>query len=248
MKIVWMAVALLFMAGSVSAQQKAPVKKAAPKKGTKNAKKKKTSEGGEFTELICYEDGPCTFDIQKGDTLVYEVNTAGRRYDLMIVPNKFSESNLADFNWLTTGDDAKAGHVVIFAQALKSSKRYVSYLPAGELKLSDASFMWLCSDNFTEKQTTIAFDGNEPETFSSPEANAASASINYKGKPIELDGFIMQNKAEGQPDRKELWVQNITSNLLIFKLDLGKTTFMLKEVREKKVVAKPAAKPAVKKP
>jgi hypothetical protein len=48
---------------------------AKPKKST--VKKVKTSSGGqEFDELICYEDGPCTFNILKGDTLVYEVNSA----------------------------------------------------------------------------------------------------------------------------------------------------------------------------
>lgn len=241
MKLIWLLVISLFTINSVSAQ-KAPAKPAAKKTGTKpkpkKSTKKKTSATGEFDELICYEDGPCTFNIHKGDTLVYDVNMAGRQSTLFITPLKFTEGSLIDFNWSMSGTEPKSGHVSILTSGIKSSRRYLTYLSAGELKLSDASFLWLCDDNFSDitktQKTQISFDGNEAETFSSPAADAVTSTINYKGKQIDLDGLAIQTKNEGQPDRKEMWVLNITSNLLIFKLDLGKTSMMLKEVREKK--------------
>src|SRR5262245_33942719 len=52
------------------------------KKSSSNAKKLNTSGDMEFEELICYEDGPCTFTIIRKDTLVYEFSTAGKQYDL----------------------------------------------------------------------------------------------------------------------------------------------------------------------
>src|ERR1700730_15341333 len=59
------------------------------KKSSANSKKLSTSGEMEFEEVICYEDGPCTFTIIKKDTLVYEVNAAGQQYNLMVIPNKF---------------------------------------------------------------------------------------------------------------------------------------------------------------
>ena len=88
----------------------------------KNAKKIKTSGGDtEFEEVICYEDGPCTFNVLKGDTLVYEVNASGKHYNLMVVTNKFDAATIADFNWLTSAPDSKAGHVSINTQAITTS-------------------------------------------------------------------------------------------------------------------------------
>ncbi len=239
MKILWYLTAFLFLAGNVSAQ----AKKAAPaaqKSGTKSKAKrsvKKATGKTEFDELICYEDGPCTFSIHKGDTLVYDVSAAGKQYTLFVVPNKFDAAALADFNWMTSAPDSKSGHVTINTKALKSSKRYMNILPAGDLKLTDATSLWFCADNFSEitkKPTSLSLDNNSPETFSSPDDDAVSINVNYKGKDISLDGFAIQNKPEGEPDRKEIWILNISSNLLIIKMDVG-WTMQLKEVRARKI-------------
>ena len=208
---------------------------AKPKKST--VKKVKTTSGGqEFDELICYEDGPCTFNILKGDTLVYEVNAAGKQYNLFVIPNKFESSTVADFNWVATAPESKSGHVTISAAALKSGRRYLAYLPAGELKLTDASAIWMGQDNFkeiTKKKTSLTLDNGQPENFVSPDEDAVTIDINYKGKPISLEGFSIQSKPEGEPGRKEIWILNISNNLLMMKMDVG-LTMQLKEVREKK--------------
>jgi hypothetical protein len=230
---------LLMMFGAVSAQKKPVAKKSATK--SKRVTKKSTSAvKTEFDELVCYEDGPCTFSIHKGDTLVYDVFAPGSQYTLLVVPNKFDAGVVADFNWITTGAVNKKGHVVVGAKALQSGKSYLSVLPEGELKLADASALWLGADNFKDlssKETPISFDNGKPETFLSPEEDAVSAAVNYKGKEISLEGFAIQTKPEGEPDRKEIWVLNISSNLLMFKISSNNFTMQLKEVHERKVSA-----------
>ena len=161
--------------------------------------------------------------------------------NLLVIPNKFDAGVVADFNWISTGAGPKKGHVTISAKALQSGKNYLSSLPEGELKLTDASTLWLGADNFkelTKKQTPISFDKGSPETFLSPDEDAVSAPVNYKGKDISLEGFAIQTKAEGEPDRKEIWVLNISSNLLMFKISTNDFTMQLKEVHEKKTIKK----------
>ncbi len=222
-----------------------PAAKKAATKGKRVTKKSTSAVKTEFDELVCYEDGPCTFSIHRGDTLVYDVYAPGHQYTLLVVPNKFEAGVVADFNWMATGSVNKKGHVVISAKALQSGKSYLSTLPEGELKLTDASALWLGADNFSDlskKETPVSFDAGKPETFMSPEEDAVSAPVNYKGKDISLEGFAIQTKPEGEPDRKEIWVLNISSNLLMFKISSTNFTMQLKEVHEKKVAATPVKK------
>jgi hypothetical protein len=241
MKLIWMLVVCCLFTATADAQKKT-VKKGGAKsvKGKKTAKKKSTTGGSEFEELICYEEGACTFSVVRGDTLVYDVNSGGSSYQLFIVPLKYTENTISDFNWTTSAPDNRSGHVTINTAALKSSKKYVSFPQGGEQKLNDASFLWLCGDNFKEivkKITTMTIDNGAAETFTSPEEDAVTASINYKGKTIEVDGFIVQNKEEGQPGRKVVWVMNISYNLLFFKADFGNMSMVLTGVREGKAKA-----------
>ena len=246
--IIFSLLALVF--GSIAAQTKTTkttAKKAATK--SKRVTKKATSAvKTEFDELVCYEDGPCTFSIHRGDTLVYDVYTPGNQYTMLVIPNKFDAGVVADFNWITAGSINKKGHVVISSKALETGKSYLASLPEGELKLTDASALWLGGENFKDlsnKETPVSFDNGKPETFKSPDEDAVSAPVNYKGKEISLEGFAIQTKAEGEPDRKEIWVLNVSSNLLMFKISSNNFTMQLKEVRERKVAA--AAAPVKKK-
>jgi len=206
------------------------------KKSSSNSRKLNTSGDMEFEELICYEDGPCTFTIVRKDTLVYEVSSAGRTYDLLVIPNKFDGAALADFNWKMVGGDNKSGHVVINSTGINNARKYVFNLPGGETKLNDASSFWLSNLNFKEiakGSTSLSIDDGTAETFSSPPADAVSTDINYKGKPLSIEGFALQNKAEGEAGRKEIWVMNVSNNLLLIKLDNGNWSMRLKEVRMK---------------
>jgi len=186
--------------------------------------------------LICYEDGPCTFTIVRKDTLVYEVNAAGKQYDLFIIPNKFDGAALIDFNWKMAGGENKSGHVVINSAGVNNARKYTFTLPGGELKLSDASSFWMSNLNFKEVakgETTMTIDDAQMETFKSPPADAVSTDINYKGRPLSIEGFALQNKNEGEPGRKEIWVMNVSNNLLMIKIDNVNWSMKLKEVRMK---------------
>jgi len=219
----------------------APVKpkakaKAKAKKSSSSSSKLNTSGEMEFEELICYEDGPCTFTIVRKDTLVYEVNAAGKQYDLFIIPNKFDGVSIADFNWKMVGGENKSGHVVINSTGINTARKYMFTLPGGELKLTDASSFWLSNLNFKEiakGETTLSIDGGETESFKSPPADAVSTDINYKGRPLSIEGFALQNKPEGEAGRKEMWVMNVSNNLLLIKLDNVSWSIKLKEVRMK---------------
>ena len=216
------------------AKPKASTSKTKAKKSSSNAKKLNTSGDMEFEELICYEDGPCTFTIIRKDTIVYEVNAAGKQYDLLIIPNKFDGVSLVDFNWKTVGADSKSGHVVINSSGINNARKYLFNLPGGELKLTDASSIWMSNLNFKEiakGETTLSIDNAEMETFKSPPADAVSTDINYKGRPLSIEGFALQNKPEGETGRKEIWVMNVSNNLLLIKLDNISWSMRLKEVR-----------------
>lgn len=238
-KILVFSLLVLVAGGSFAQAKKATaVAKKGATKSKRVTKKSTASVKTEFDELVCYEDGPCTFNIHRGDTLVYDVYTTGNQYTMLVVPNKFDAGVVADFNWMTTGSVNKKGHVTISAKALESGKSYLASLPEGELKLTDASALWLGGENFrdlSKKETPVSIDNGKPETFKSPDEDAVSAPVNYKGKEISLEGFAIQTKSEGEPDRKEIWVLNVSSNLLMFKINSGNFNMELKEVRERKI-------------
>jgi hypothetical protein len=126
--------------------------------------------------------------------------------------------------------------VVINTQAINTARKYVMTLPGGELKLTDASSFWLSNQNFKEiakGETTLSIDDGALETFKSPPADAVSTDINYKGKPLSIEGFALQNKPEGESGRKEMWIMNVSNNLLLIKLDNVSWSIRLKEVRMK---------------
>jgi hypothetical protein len=238
MKLIFLFTVLLFSAYAADAQKaksKKPVKKSYSKTKSKTGTKIKTSGDDEFDLFICYEGGPCTFSILKGDTLVYEVNQAGKNYQMFVVPNKFDAALIADFNWYNNGSDMSKGKVVINSAGLKAADKYLSGLTSGDLKITDAtSTLWLSEKSFkeiTKGATNMSFDGGISESFSSPESDASVITINYKDKKVDLDGFIIESKPVGQTGRKELVVLNITSNLLIIKMDLDGKSIQLKEVR-----------------
>jgi hypothetical protein len=221
---------------TTAAKPKTSTKGKASKSKKSNSSKLNTSGDMEFEELICYEDGPCTFTIVKKDTLVYEVNAAGKQYDLFVIPNKFDGVSIADFNWKMVGGDNKSGHVVINATGINNARKYMYTLPGGELKLTDASSFWLSNINFKEiakGETTLSIDDGSLESFKSPPADAVSTDINYKGRPLSIEGFALQNKPEGEAGRKEMWVMNVSNNLLLIKLDNVSWSIKLKEVRMK---------------
>jgi hypothetical protein len=75
----------------------------------------------------------------------------------------------------------------------------------------------------------MSFDGKAAETFYRPEKDEVTPTINFKGKNVNIDGFIINNKEDGTGD-KTIWIHNSSANTLILKMDIG-FTIELKEVK-----------------
>ena len=241
MKLIALFTVLFFSISAIQAQKakpKKPVKKTASKTKSKTGSKIKTTGDDEYDLFICYEGGgPCTFTILKGDTLVYDVNQAGKSFQLFVVPNKFDAATIADFNWTTSAPDSRSGKVQVSTTGLKTATKYVTNFTAGDLKLTDASAVWISEKTFKEITTgksALTIDGGTPENYSSPDADESNVTITYKDKQILLEGFAIQNKGLGQNGRKEITILNISQNLLIIKADLDGSNMVLKEVRANK--------------
>lgn len=229
---------LLFVSAFCQAQKSKPVpaKKTAPKrvttrKTTKPAIKPDTS----FTIplMVKKEDGEMYYyDLKKGDQLVYHVNAMGQEYDFIVTLNHYSYASGIDFNYEMTAPANKQGHVTISPKAKEASRKYHNYFSGGELKLTDATTVWFCDDNFGDmpkKKTRLTIDNDAPEIFYRPEKDEVMPVINVKGKEMPVEGFIVNNKADGSGD-KTMWIHGISSNPLILKMYLG-WTIELKEIR-----------------
>jgi hypothetical protein len=99
----------------------------------------------------------------------------------------------------------------------------VNYFRGGELNLTDAITVWLSYKNFGDmpnKKTTMQIDNNNPETFYRPEKDEANLVVKIKGKDKKLDAFIINNAADGTGN-KTMWINGISSNSLIVKMELG---------------------------
>lgn len=172
------------------------------------------------------------FDIKKGDTLVYQVNAGGNQYDFMVTVNAHDSKTGIDFDYEMTNANNTRGHVTISPQAQASATKYVNYFRGGDLNLTDASSVWLSGKNFSdmpERKTTIQLDNAAPETFYRPKDEDVSMVVKIKGEDQTVEGFRINNASDGKGD-KTIWINDLSSNTLILKMDLG-WTVVLKEIR-----------------
>lgn len=183
--------------------------------------------------MIKNDDGSTSsYDIKKGDQLVYQVSAFGAEYDFIVTVNSESSENGIDFNYEMTNSSNTKGHVTISADAKNKATKYVNYFKGGELNLTDACTVWLSNKNFSDmpsKKTVMQMDNNSPQTFYRPENDEVAPLVKIKGENKKLDGFIINSAADGKGD-KTLWINGISSNSLILKMDLG-WTILLKEIR-----------------
>jgi hypothetical protein len=169
--------------------------------------------------------------INKGDKLVYAVDAGGNKYNFIVTLNDFGAKGI-DFNYEMTNANKTKGHVHISPNANSTATKYVNYFRGGELDLTNAISVWLSQSNFSDmptKKTQISFDGEAPETFYRPEKDEVTPAINFKGKNVNIDGFIINNKEDGTGD-KTIWIHNASTNTLILKMDIG-FTIELKEIK-----------------
>lgn len=182
--------------------------------------------------MIKNDDGSTgSYDIQKGDKLVYQVKAGGNEYDFIVTINDEGDKGI-DFNYEMTNANKTSGHVTISAKAKSDATKYVNFFRGGELNLTDACSIWLSGKNFGDmpnKKTTITLDNGAPETFYRPEKDEVSPVVKIKGEDKKLDAFIINNAADGGGN-KTMWINGISSNSLIVKMDLG-WSIVLKEIR-----------------
>ena len=164
-----------------------------------------------------------TYRIKKGDKLVYEVNAFGDKYNFIVTINDQTDKGGLDFNYEMTNANKTSGHVIISAEAKSNATKDVNYLGGGDLNLTEECTVWLSGKNFgdmPQKKTVMQMDNNSPETFYVPEKHKVNPVIKIKGEDKILDGFMINNAADGNGD-KTLWINNISTNSLILKMDLG---------------------------
>ncbi|MEO7310817.1 MAG: hypothetical protein ABIX01_10500 [Chitinophagaceae bacterium] len=226
------------VAGTAMAQKAKPKAAIKTTKKTSKVRKAKKIVVGAAKTLnlslsILKDDATFTYDLKKGDKLVYHVNAYGSEYDFIVSINGFDYDKGIDFNYEMTAPASKTGHVKIGPAGFHSSRKYINQFSGGELNLTDASTIWLCYDAFYDdmpkRQTMMTLDNAAPELFYRPEEDAIEQEIKFKGEAVKVEGFLINNKKDGTGN-KEIWVHNSSSNPLILKMDLG-WTIELKEVR-----------------
>ncbi len=175
------------------------------------------------------DDGSSSFfDIKKGDKLVYQVNAGGNEYEFIVTINGYDSKKGMDFNYEMTNANNTKGHVIISPEAQGN----VNYFRGGELNLTDACTVWLSGKNFRdmpERKTTMQLDNNAPETFYRPQEDEVSTVVKIKGEDKTVTGFKINNASDGKGN-KTLWINDLSANSLIIKMDLG-WSIVLKEIR-----------------
>lgn len=233
MRILFFFIACLFAGTVVQAQPTGSKTKASAKKTVKpRPVNKPVSKRKPADEMLSdFGDGRYIFGVQPGDTLVYDVNAMGNQYEFHVIIKKFTTTAGILFDWKMTDPVNKSGQVAITKEG-QETNAYKNYFAGGTLTLTNASTVWLTGRNFRElpdKKTEMIIDDNDPETFVLPENDEVSPEINYRGKLIKLDGFILTNNKTGF-GQKEIHALNISANPLIIYMNLG-WTIKLKAVR-----------------
>lgn len=173
-----------------------------------------------------------SYNIIKGDKLIYQVNAGGNEYDFIVTVVSGSSKGALNFNYEMTNSRKTTGQVLISANARNNATKYINYFAGGKLNLTDAITVWLSDKNFgdmAKRKTTMQIDNNSPETFYRPEKDEASLVVKIKGEDKKLDAFIINNSADGGGD-KTMWINLLSDNALIVKMNLG-FTIVLKEIK-----------------
>jgi hypothetical protein len=233
-KSIYLLALLLCTTVLVTAQKTIKSKRTTKSKVT-NKTAKSTPRVNEFSIPITLReaDGSSTFyDIGNGTQLIYAVEAFGKTYDFIVTLNDYDYERGIDFNYEMTNEENTKGHVSISKKGANESIKYINYFKGGELKLTNTSSVWLSSKNFMDmpdNKTTMQMDDAAPETFYKPEKNEVLHEIKVKGETKTIQGFMINNAADGTGS-KTLWIHDISANPLIIKMNLG-FTIQLKEIR-----------------
>ncbi|MBL0145803.1 MAG: hypothetical protein IPP48_08610 [Chitinophagaceae bacterium] len=236
MKHILLFTALFLGVQAVTFSQKTAKSKTVAKKKITKTTKAKTVIAPQTVSLEMFiknDDGSSTMEpLAAGDKLIYAVNAGGQQYDFIVTLRKANYETGIEFDYEMTNGNKTKGHVKIDSKAKSESKKYLNYFKGGKINLTDACTVWMTYANFMdmpEKKTEMTLDDNETEIFYRPEKDEVTPTINFKGKPVKIDGFMINN-AEDMKGDKTMWIQNSSSNSLILKMDLG-WTIELKEIK-----------------
>ncbi|MEI9956118.1 MAG: hypothetical protein WDM90_07415 [Ferruginibacter sp.] len=183
----------------------------------------------EFTEA---NGGKGEYQLKKGDQLVYHVNTGSVEYDFIVTLNDGGTKKALDFNYAMNNAAGTSGHVNISAQARAKARKYINYFSGGEMKLVDASSVWLTDANYADLdygKAQLSFDGGPEETFYAEGNNDVGKVVKIKGVNRKIGGFSITN-AHGAAGDKTLWINLSKTNPLIIKMNLG-FTIELREIK-----------------
>ena len=232
-KIFLLLLAACTLTASFSQTKKRPAKKTYGAKKTRKAVK--ILKGGRPSaddQLLCTEgdDVICTWDVYKGDTLVYTVNDGGKTYDYTAVITLFDPLGKGiAFTWKMSDPVNTSGTVTMSAAAVASAHKMVNYFSGGASALTDASAVFMSTavfNEFIKKKSTLQMDNTPAEAWIRPDEDNADLTINFRGKQTNMDLLRLTN-AKGD---KEMWVQNISTSPVVVKMT-GAFTITLKEVR-----------------
>jgi hypothetical protein len=169
-----------------------------------------------------------TFQVKKGDILIYKVNTGKETFDATLTLTNYGDVISFNYNIPTK---KQQGKVSIASEAINSANDYPIAINISEENLSKGSVMWLSKQNWrdlasVDKTTTMNF-GSGLEKF--VRQRGSTLKIKYKGKDKIVTIYDIAN--EDASGNKTFSVLTDEQNPLIVKMNSMGYKFTLKEVR-----------------
>lgn len=122
--------------------------------------------------FLSYDVPPAVkFSVKKGSVLTYEVKAGKDIYNFIITVNSALPDSSLEFSYTMGAPANKNGIVMISENALNTSHKLVNFFGGGEMKLEDATTIWISKQVFHEAieagggfATDILFDNDKVAT------------------------------------------------------------------------------------
>jgi hypothetical protein len=169
-----------------------------------------------------------TFQIKKGDILVYQLTSDKETTDILLTVTSFAEDISFDYN---VPEKNQQGKVTLESKAVNTATNYPFWLDRGSPSISTGSVIWLSRKTWRDlaskdKKTTINM-GSGSETFA--RASASTLKIKLKGREKIITTYDIVN--QDVRDKKHFSVLTDEQNPLIVRMNMLGNTLTLKEVR-----------------
>ncbi|HEX8334703.1 MAG TPA: hypothetical protein VF622_18920 [Segetibacter sp.] len=169
-----------------------------------------------------------TFQVKKGDILVYKVNTGKETFDATLKVTSYGDAISFDYN---IPKKKQQGKVTIESNAVNNASDYPIVFESNNPALSTGSVIWLSKNSWrdlasVDKTTTMNL-GSGSERF--VRQRASTLKIKYKGKDKIVTIYDIAN--EDTAGKKTLSILTDEQNPLIVRMNNMGYTLTLKEVR-----------------